>query len=150
MDLVAQIEGDNYVPIDNKSKRRIVMKVDSKRISVLLAGLFVLVAAVAWQAAVAEDVVHAVSGIVKSVDKGTKTVVITSADGTDHAIKYTEQTTVKGVDATGKAVATGSVDTYLAAKQGAKVTVKYTEKGGEKTAVAIKDASKATAKAVTQ
>jgi hypothetical protein len=28
--------------------------------------------------------------------------------------------------------------------------VKYTEKGGEKTAVAIKDASKATAKAVTQ
>ena len=150
MDLVAQIEGDNYVPIDNKSKRRIVMKVDSKRISVLLAGLFVLVAAVAWQAAVAEDVVHAVSGIVKSVDKGTKTVVITSADGTDHAIKYTEQTTVKGVDATGKAVATGSVNTYLAAKQGAKVTVKYTEKGGEKTAVAIKDASKATAKAVTQ
>jgi len=126
------------------------MKIDSKRFSVLLAGLFVLVAAVAWQAAVAEDVVHAVSGIVKSVDKGTKTVVITSADGTDHAIKYTEQTTVKGVDATGKAVATGSVDTYLAAKQGAKVTVKYTEKGGEKTAVAIKDASKATAKAVTQ
>jgi len=126
------------------------MKVDSKRFSILLAGLFVLAAAVAWQAAVAEDVVHAVSGIVKSVDKGTKTVVITSADGTDHAIKYTEQTTVKGVDATGKAVATGSVDTYLAAKQGAKVTVKYTEKGGEKTAVAIKDASKATAKAVTQ
>jgi len=150
MDPVAQIEGDKYVPIDNKSKRRIVMKVDSKRFSILLAGLFVLVAAVAWQAAVAEDVVHAVSGIVKSVDKGTKTVVITSADGTDHAIKYTEQTTVKGVDATGKAVATGSVDTYLAAKQGAKVTVKYTEKGGEKTAVAIKDASKATAKAVTQ
>jgi len=150
MDPVAQIEGDKYVPIDNKSKRRIVMKVDSKRFSILLAGLFVLAAAVAWQAAVAEDVVHAVSGIVKSVDKGTKTVVITSADGTDHAIKYTEQTTVKGVDATGKAVATGSVDTYLAAKQGAKVTVKYTEKGGEKTAVAIKDASKATAKAVTQ
>src|SRR5208337_3018045 len=144
MDPVAQIEGDKYVPIDNKSKRRIVMKIDSKRFSVALAGLFVLVAIVAWQAAVAEDVVHAVSGIVKSVDKGTKTVVITSADGTDHAIKYTEQTTVKGV------VATGNVDTYLAAKQGAKVTVKYTEKGGEKTAVAIKDASKATAKAVTQ
>jgi len=126
------------------------MKIDSKRFNVLLAGLFVLVAIVAWQATVAEDVVHAVSGIVKSVDKGTKTVVITTADGTDHAIKYTEQTTVKGVDATGKAVAAGSVDTYLAAKQGAKVTVKYTEKGGEKTAVAIKDASKATAKAVTQ
>jgi hypothetical protein len=30
------------------------------------------------------------------------------------------------------------------------VTVKYTEKAGEKTAVGVKDASKATAKAVTQ
>jgi len=53
MDPVAQIEGDKYVPIDNKSKRRIVMKVDSKRFSILLAGLFVLAAAVAcrpqWQ-----------------------------------------------------------------------------------------------------
>jgi hypothetical protein len=38
-------------------------------------GLFVLVAVAAWQSAVAEDVVHAVSGIVKSVDKGTKTMV---------------------------------------------------------------------------
>jgi hypothetical protein len=44
----------------------------------------------------------------------------------------------------------GSVDTYLAAKQGGKVTVKYTEKAGEKTAVGIEDASKATAKAVSQ
>ena len=41
-----------------------------------------------------------------------------------------------------------SVDTYEGLKEGAKVSVKYTEKGGEKTAVAIKDASKATAKAV--
>lgn len=121
-----------------------------KRSNVLLASLLVLVLAIAWQGALAEDVVHAVSGIVKSVDKGTKTVVVTSADGTDHAIKWTDQTTVKGVDATGKAVAAGSVDTYDGLKEGAKVSVKYTEKGGEKTAVAIKDASKATAKAVAQ
>jgi hypothetical protein len=38
----------------------------------------------------------------------------------------------------------------LAGKEGAKITVKYTENGGEKTAVGIKDASKATAKAVAQ
>ena len=43
-----------------------------------------------------------------------------------------------------------SAATYDGAKEGTKVTVKYTEKGGEKTAVAVKDASKATAKAVTQ
>jgi hypothetical protein len=126
------------------------MLIRSKRFNTLLAGLFVLVAAFAWQSAVAEDVVHAVSGIVKSVDKGSKTMVVKTADGTEHTIKWTDQTTVKGVDATGKSVAAGSVDTYDGMKEGAKVSVKYTEKGGEKTAVAIKDASKATAKAVAQ
>ena len=45
----------------------------SKRFNVLVAGLFVLAAAVAWQNALAEDVVHAVSGVVKSVDKTSKT-----------------------------------------------------------------------------
>jgi Cu/Ag efflux protein CusF len=126
------------------------MKNRSKRLSALPAGLFVLVAIVAWQAAIAEDVVHAVSGIVKSVDKGTKTMVVKTSDGTEHTIKWTDKTTMKGVDATGKAVAATSVDTYDGLKEGTKVTVKYTEKGGEKTAVAVKDASKATAKAVTQ
>ena len=126
------------------------MKVDAKWFSILLTGLFVLVAIVAWQAAVAEDVVHAVSGIVKSVDKTTKTMVVKTSDGTEHTIKWTDKTTVKGVDATGKGIAAGSADTYDGLKEGAKVSVKYTEKGGEKTAVAIKDASKATAKAVAQ
>ena len=126
------------------------MKVDSKRFSVLLAGLFFLIAAIAWQSAVAEDVVHAVSGIVKSVDKDTKTIVIKTSDGTEHTIKWTDKTSVKGVDATGKAIAAGSVDTYEGLKEGSKVSVKYTEKGGEKTAIAIKDASKATAKAIAQ
>jgi hypothetical protein len=121
-----------------------------KRSNVLLSSVFVLILAIAWQGALAEDVVHAVSGIVKSVDKGTKTMVVKTSDGTEHTIKWTDKTTMKGVDATGKAVAAGSVDTYDGLKDGAKVSVKYTEKGGEKTAVAIKDASKATAKAVTQ
>ncbi|HVO61294.1 MAG TPA: hypothetical protein VMT53_10180 [Terriglobales bacterium] len=124
--------------------------IHGKRSNVMLAGLFLLVATVAWQAAVAEDVVHAVSGIVKSVDKTTKTMVVKTSDGTEHTIKWTDKTTMKGVDASGKAVASSSVDTYDGLKEGTKVSVKYTEKGGEKTAVAVKDASKATAKAVTQ
>jgi len=122
----------------------------SKRFNILMAGVFVLAAAVAWQNAVAEDVVHAVSGVVKSVDKTSKTMVVKTADGTEHTIRWTDKTTVKGVDATGKGVAAGSLDTYDGLKEGAKVSVKYTEKGSEKTAVAVKDASKATAKAVTQ
>jgi len=126
------------------------MKVDAKRSGVLLAAVFILVATAAWQAAVAEDVVHAVSGIVKSVDKGTKTMVVKTSDGTEHTIKWTDQTTVTGAKDAGKGVADASTATYEGAKEGTKVTVKYTEKGGEKTAVAIKEASKATAKAVAQ
>ena len=124
--------------------------IHGKRSNVMLAGLFLLVATFAWQAAVAEDVVHAVSGIVKSVDKTTKTMVVKTSDGTEHTVKWTDKTTMKGIDASGKAVASSSVDTYDGLKEGTKVSVKYTEKGGEKTAVAVKDASKATAKAVTQ
>lgn len=126
------------------------MMVQSKRLNVLLVGLMVLVAAVAWQRAVAEDVVHALSGVVKSVDKGSKTMVVKTADGTEHTIKWTGTTTVKGAKDTGKGVEASSMDTYDGLKEGSKVTVKYTEKGGEKTAVAVKDASKATAKAMAQ
>ena len=126
------------------------MSFQAKWRSALVIGLFILTASIAWQNALAEDVVHAVSGIVKSVDKGTKTMVVKTSDGTEHTIKWTDKTTMKGVDATGKGIAAGSVDSYDGLKEGAKVSVKYTEKGGEKTAVAIKDASKATAKAVTQ
>ena len=116
----------------------------------LLCGVFVLAMAMAVQSASAEDVVHAVSGIVKSIDKDSKTVVVKTANGTEHTIKYTDQTVVKGAKETGKGIEKGSVDTYLGAKVGTKVTVNYTEKAGEKTAVGIKDAGKATAKAATQ
>jgi hypothetical protein len=126
------------------------MSFQAKRRSALVISLFILTASIAWQNALAEDMVHAVSGIVKSVDKGTKTMVVKTSDGTEHTIRWTDKTTVKGVDATGKGIAAGSVDTYNGLKEGTKVSVKYTEKGGEKTAVAIKDASKATAKAITQ
>jgi len=126
------------------------MALRARRFSGLFAGLFLLAVSVAWHGAVAQDVVHMLSGVVKSVDKGTKTVVVAAADGTEQTIKYTDQTVVKGTKDTGKGVADASVDTYLAGKEGTKVTVKYTEKAGEKTAVGIKDASKGTAKAVSQ
>jgi hypothetical protein len=126
------------------------MMVRLKRFNVLLAGLFVLVAALAWQGALAEDIVHAVTGVVKSVDKGTKTMVVKTSDGTEHTIKWTDKTTVEGAKDSAKGMEKGSAATYDGAKEGSKVTVRYTEKGGEKTAVAVKDASKATAKAVSQ
>jgi hypothetical protein len=108
--------------------------------------LLVLTFAIAWQSAPAQDAVHALSGVVKSIDKGTKTVVVKAADGTENTIKYTDQTVVKGAKDTGKGVEKGSVDTYMGAKVGTQVTVKYTEKAGEKTAVGVKDGAAAVAK----
>ncbi len=95
----------------------------------------------------AEDVVHAVSGVVKSVDKTSKTMVVKTKDGTEQTIKWTDKTTVEGAKGTAKGVDDASKATYDGAKEGTAVTVKYTEKGGEKTAVAVKNASKATADA---
>jgi hypothetical protein len=122
----------------------------SKRLSAVFTALIALTMTIGISNALAQDVAHWVTGVVKSVDKDTKTVVIKSADGTEHTIKYTDDTVVKGSKDAAKGTEKASVDTYLAAKTGTQVSVKYTEKAGEKTAVGVKDASKATAKAVTQ
>jgi hypothetical protein len=122
----------------------------SKRLRAVFTALLALTMTIGISNALAQDVAHWVTGVVKSVDKDTKTVVVKSADGTEHTIKYTSDTVVKGSKDVAKGTEKASVDTYLAAKTGAQVTVKYTEKAGEKTAVGVKDASKATAKAVTQ
>ena len=107
------------------------------RAAVLTAIVLVLTVG-AWQSASAEeDLVHIVKGTVKSVDKDSKTMVVKTADGTEHTIKWTDKTTMEGGKDVGEGVA-----------QGSKVTVKYTEKAGEKTAVGVKTAAKATAKAV--
>ena len=103
----------------------------------MLAAVAVVLMAGAWQRAAAEDVVHIMKGVVKSVDKGTKTMVVKTADGTEQTVKWTDKTTMEGGKDVGEGVAEGS-----------KVSVKYTEEAGEKTAVGVKTAAKATAKAV--
>jgi hypothetical protein len=76
---------------------------------------------IVWQGgAMAEDVVHALTGIVKEVDKDPKTVVVKAADGTEQAFKYTEKTTVTGAKDAGKGVDTASRETYLTAKRARK------------------------------
>jgi hypothetical protein len=132
------------------SKGEYAMLIHPKRPAVLFVVLVALTITIGLSNAVAQDVVHIVSGVVKHVDKDTKTMVVKTADGTEHTIKYTDDTVVKGTKDAAKGTEKVSADTYLATKEGAKVTVKYTEKGGEKTAVGIADASKATAKAVAQ
>jgi len=98
-----------------------------------LAGLCLLAffAVTAWQIASADEFTHEVSGFVKHVDKGAKTMVVKAGDGTEHTIKWTGKTTWEGTKGAGKGV-----------EEGAKVSVKYTEKDGEKTAVGVKHLAK--------
>jgi Cu/Ag efflux protein CusF len=98
---------------------------------------FVSIATLQVASAQDEDLVHMVSGVVKHVDKDTKTVVVKADDGTEHTIKWTGKTTWEGTKDAGKGI-----------KEGSHLSVKYTEKAGEKTAVGIKDVGKDTGKAI--
>ena len=78
----------------------------------------------------ADDVATAVVGTVKTVDKGTKTVVVKTADGTEHTFHFVGKTVAHGAEATAK----GSKDAFHGMKEGDEVVVHYTVKGAVKTA----------------
>ena len=84
-------------------------------------------------ALVAQDVVSAVSGTVKKVDSGTKTVIVKTADGSEHTFHFVERTSVQGADAT----AAGAKDAFHGVKEGSEVVVHYSKRGTEETAEEI-------------
>jgi hypothetical protein len=92
----------------------------------------------------AEDVATAVTGTVKKIDAGTKTVVVKTADGAEETFHYVGKTTVHGAEATAK----GTKEALHGLKEGSEVAVHYTAKGTEKTANEIdhlgKDGMRAT------
>jgi len=100
----------------------------------------------AWNTALAVEPVHATTGVVQKVDTAAKTIAVKTADGTVKVFKYTERTTVEGVEDVGKGTKKGSVDTYHGTLEGSHAVVHYTEKGGEDTAVGVKDVGKGTVK----
>jgi hypothetical protein len=107
--------------------------------AILSFGLLIAVAAHAQ-----EDFAHAVTGIVKHVDRASKVVVVKAEDGTEHTIKYTDKTSIRG----GKQIKHGGADAWLGAKEGTKVTVRYTSKAGEETAIGVEDAAAKTGDAL--
>ncbi|HMK29114.1 MAG TPA: hypothetical protein VK473_05460 [Terriglobales bacterium] len=117
----------------------------SKLRTTLLMGICFVVASAYLQVCAAQDVVHAVDGTVKKVDKTAKTVAVDTADGTEHVFTYTAHTTVETFDDGGKLVKKGAGESALGVKDGAHVVVHYTEKGADKTAVAVRDFGKADA-----
>jgi hypothetical protein len=74
----------------------------------------------------AQDVVSVVHGTVTKVDSATKTVVVKSADGTEHAIKVTGDTTYKGTK-----------EGFDGLKVGTEVVARTTGKGVDETGVEI-------------
>jgi len=114
------------------------------KVRLLLIGLCFVLGAACLEV-LAQDVVHAVDGTVKKVDKDAKTISVDTADGTEHVFKYSGHTAVETFDDSGKVVKKGAGETALGAKDGAHVVVHYTEKGGDKTAVAVRDFGKADA-----
>lgn len=71
----------------------------------------------------AQDLVSIIHGTVKKIDKDTKTVVVKTADGTEHTIKVADQATVHGTE-----------QGFDGLKEGSEVVARCTEKGADKTA----------------
>lgn len=91
----------------------------------------------------AQDLVSVVHGTVTKVDSATKTVVVKSADGTEHTIKITGETTYKGTK-----------EDFDGIKEGTEVVARTTGKGAKETGVEIgkvgKDSLKVTKGTITK
>ena len=74
--------------------------------------------------------VTAVHGTVTKIDSKAKTIVIKTADETEHTVKFIGKTAVHGTEA-------GAKDTFKGVKEGSEVVAHYTVKGSEATAVEV-------------
>jgi hypothetical protein len=81
----------------------------------------------------ADEVVSAVHGTIEKIDSGTKTVVVKTADGTEHTMHFADQTAVHGAQASADAGA----DSWHGLKAGTEVVAHYTSRGTEDTAVEL-------------
>jgi hypothetical protein len=80
-----------------------------------------------------EDVVTAVHGTITKLDAATKTVVVKTADGTEHSVRFLDKTSVHGADAVGE----GAKESFHGLKEGTEVVAHYSERGGSTTALEI-------------
>ena len=87
----------------------------------------------------ADDVVSAVHGTITKVDSTTKTVVVKTADGTEHSMHVDDKAVVHSADASAMA----AEDSWHGLKEGSEVVVHYTTRGTEDTAVEVDKVGKA-------
>jgi arginine repressor len=81
----------------------------------------------------ADDVVSAVHGSVEKIDSTSKTIVVKTADGTEHTLHLVKSTTVHGADASAK----GAEDSWHGVEKGSEVVAHYTKRGADDTAVEV-------------
>ncbi|MGB7435680.1 MAG: hypothetical protein WBR26_08935 [Candidatus Acidiferrum sp.] len=79
----------------------------------------------------AQDLVSIIHGTVKKVDHATKTIVVKTADGTEHTIKVADNSTIKGTK-----------EGFDGLKEGTEVVARTTGKGADETAVDVGKVSK--------
>jgi Cu/Ag efflux protein CusF len=97
----------------------------------LYAGLCLLI--LAPMAFAASDVVSAIKGTVKKIDAGSKTVIVETADGTEHVVHFVSRTVVYGIGETRK----GAREALRSLKEGSEVVVHYTRRGAEEIAAEV-------------
>lgn len=75
----------------------------------------------------------AVEGKIEKIDRTAKTIVVKTADGTEHAFHFVGWTAVHGAEEAGAA----AKESFHGLKEGSDVVVHYTAKGSEETAEEI-------------
>jgi hypothetical protein len=83
----------------------------------------------------AQDVTSAMHGTVKKIDASAKTVAITTEDGTEQVVHFSDKTLVHGTTV-------GATDTFHGLKVGSQVVVRTTGTGSKKTAVEVDNVGK--------
>jgi hypothetical protein len=75
---------------------------------------------------VAQDLVNIILGTIERVDSATKTIVVKTADGTEHTIRVTDAATVKGTK-----------DGFNGLREGSQIVARTTGAGADETALEV-------------
>jgi hypothetical protein len=110
-------------PARNKVLERTISK---ENVTMKKLGYFAVCSMLTVSICVAQDSVTIILGTIKKMDSTTKTIVVKTADGTEHTIKVADAATVKGTK-----------DGFSGLREGAEIVAKTTGKGADETAIEI-------------
>jgi hypothetical protein len=84
-------------PIDFGARNKVLGRpIYKENVTMKKLGYFAVCTMLTMGICVAQDLVNIILGTIKKVDSNTKTIVVETANGTEHTIKVTDAVTVKG------------------------------------------------------